>query len=513
MDLEEKLGIAWKRIKLDRKTDFIISNFEYEVFDRFKDELIHNLSKRWENEGKDYKSQGLRTIRVPKISNTTRPGAVPVIDDRLVYQFLVDEIAEAIEPNLFSLEDKVVHSYRYSGKRTAADMFRFDTASYKTYLTRIEELSESYTYLIVTDISSYFERIYHHELDAVLRELGAPAFAVDSLMSLLRKWRIGNSYSIPQGIWPSDYLGNVYLDPIDKYMVRSGYSYCRFVDDICIGAETYREAQGALLTLEEQLARLGLGLNAAKTKIIPSDNLYEHMFPFKSRFDQIFKELRESVPDFAPYWEPEPDEIEETVKVPAIQMLFTEQLEQDEPSPHASRFCLKKLRLFQDEDVLEDVLKNLGKLVVVTPQVVNYLVHIAKHTLFSDYQIANEISAFLQQNQTCYDWQEMWLLHCLNRIGYFEAGSVSNIREFLMSKKSIHDAVAVNAMLIIGKHGDNGDKNWLLELYEKEHSIWVKRAILYALKNLSPTKRNHFYSYCTGSDPLTDKIIEYVKNS
>lgn len=46
MKLNDKLHIAWKRIKVDRSTDFIIGDFEYEVFDYYKKDLIGNLEEK-----------------------------------------------------------------------------------------------------------------------------------------------------------------------------------------------------------------------------------------------------------------------------------------------------------------------------------------------------------------------------------------------------------------------------------------------------------------------------------
>lgn len=119
MELEDLLQVAWKRIKVDRKTDFLIGNFEYVVYEKFKEELVKHVAEKFKREGKDYRPEPLRKIRVPKSSHTTRPGAVPTIDDRIIYQYLVDEIAEQVEPNLIPIEDGVVHSYRYALDRNS----------------------------------------------------------------------------------------------------------------------------------------------------------------------------------------------------------------------------------------------------------------------------------------------------------------------------------------------------------------------------------------------------------
>ncbi|WP_279620622.1 reverse transcriptase domain-containing protein [Priestia megaterium] len=508
MELKEKLTIAWKRIKADRKTDFIIGDYEYIVYDRYHEEMIEELAQRVESAGAKYRPDSLRKIRVPKISHTTRPGALPTIPDRVLYQYLVDEIAEEIEKNLVPIVDKVVHSYRYSNDRRSVKMFRFDTASYNTYQERIQEMAEEHEYIVTTDISDYFERIYHHDLENALRGLGGNDNNITLLMSLLRKWQMGNSYSIPQGIWPSDYLGNIYLDPIDKFMIRSGFKYCRFVDDIRIGTDTYLDAEKALLELEEQLGRCGLTLNASKTRIIPSNKIEDELFPHKQRLQEISDSLCVSV---NPYHETEDDEEpleRENHETQSIRQLFQEQLESSSPEPHIMRFCLKHFRKFLDEEILDFILENLSSLVVVTPQVVNYLITISEDVDLRD-KIVREVSSFISRELTCYDWQLMWLLHCLDRIGYVSDEAVANIRKAL-DKSELHESVAVHLILLIGKHGDMEDRNQLLGRYDREHSLWIKRAILFAIKDITVTKRNHFYSYCKGNDFFTDKVIDYI---
>src|SRR2546425_3561577 len=86
MTLPEKLHIAWNRVKEDRKTDFIIGDFEYKAFDAHKDDLLSHLANRIGVEGRDFAQKELRRIRVPKPSFTTRPGAVPELDDRIFFQ-------------------------------------------------------------------------------------------------------------------------------------------------------------------------------------------------------------------------------------------------------------------------------------------------------------------------------------------------------------------------------------------------------------------------------------------
>lgn len=520
VDWLARLRIAWKRVRPDRKTDFVIGDFEYAIYHQGHEDLLALLADRVAREGKDYQPQPMRVIRVPKGGHTTRPGAVPAIDDRIYYQSLVDEIADTVEDQLVPPSDGVLHSYRYAGDREAADMFSREDASFTTFNRRTREIAKSHKFLIVTDVASFYERIYHHELENTLRGLGASVEDVERVMALLRKWQKGISYGIPQGIWPSDYLGNLYLDPVDKFMSRAGYAYCRYVDDIRIGARSRVDADRTLVLLEERLASIGLTLSSAKTHIVPSADVDDVLFPYKPRFNAIFEELRAIFDDILvdlfpnsaddPYWEPSDEEIAATnvqIESQSIRQLLEEQLALDEPDPSVLRYCLRKARSFSDAAPLDEVLKNLNKLVLVTQQVVPYLLRMAKvsHTK----KIRRRVAAFVVKDEAIYDWQLMWYLECLRRIGDLDPETVAAVRGLLLSHPSrLHDGVAVQAYLLVGRHGDDTDRWWMTEQYDRE-APWVQRAILFAIRDLPATKRNHFYSYCKGKDALTDKTIDY----
>jgi hypothetical protein len=512
MTLDEKLRVAWKRVKEDRKTDFIIGDFEYAAFEAHKDDLLSHLATRIRSEGKDFTPAELRLIRVPKPSFTTRPGAIPEVDDRVFFQYLVDEVADAVESTLVPVTKAVLHSYRYSGKRNATDMFLHKRASYSTFDKRTRAIAESSKFIVTTDVASYFEHLYHHELDTVLRALGAPADVVDSLTGLLRRWAKGVSYGLPQGLWPSDYLGNVYLDPIDKFMVRSGYPYCRFVDDIRAGVDSLVDGQRCLLRLEKELGRLGLTLNAAKTHIVPAEQIERIVSPHTVRLSQLFDELREESVSFDPYGESEDLDIsEDEILQEAVHRMLTEQLAADDPDPHTCRFVLKLLRTMKDDAMVGQVIANLSKLVVASPSVVNYLLAAARRGKNRKKVVAS-LSNFVYRRRTCYDWQLMWLLHALARAGASKA-ALGRVRKLLMENGGLHEAVKVNAILLLGDQGDASDRNWLLGRYDEERSVWVRRAILVAVRALPASKRNHFYQYCRGADLLTDKLIQSLTAS
>jgi hypothetical protein len=105
LSLREKLEIAWRRVRKNRAADFVPMDIEYEVFEASKDELLDEIESRWPDQPKDVVVFPLRRIRVPKSRYTTRPGVLPELTDRIVYQASVDDIADAVEPGLAAPDD------------------------------------------------------------------------------------------------------------------------------------------------------------------------------------------------------------------------------------------------------------------------------------------------------------------------------------------------------------------------------------------------------------------------
>jgi hypothetical protein len=514
MELDEKLRIAWSRVQKDRSTDFVIGDFEYLVYAAHASSLLARLEEELKD-GVEFGSAPLRSIRVPKDthSHTTRPGAVPEIDDRLVYQYLVDDIAQVVEPSLVPVGEGVVHSYRYAGDREASDMFMgIDTASYKTFQQKVSLIGDRHEFLVVADVADFYERLYHHVLENLLRGLGAPGDTVSSVMGLLRRTRRGMSYGIPQGVWPSDYLGNLYLDSVDKYVVRRGLDYCRFVDDMRIGVDSISEGERVLQVLEMQLEPLGLFLNAGKTQILPRAQIEATLMPYRARLELISSGLRAAWLAASPYdiSEEELPAFDQAVTTTALVALFREQLSLAAPDSTILRFCVGRFRALVVVDVLDEILANLDRLVVVTPRLVAYLVRIAAETEYGGL-VAERVTQYLASDRPAYDWQIMWLLQLLYRLGGVPAEALAFVRERVLNGRRGHDAVTVNAILLLGKHGDHADRESLLRIYDQETSLWVKRAILFALQELPATQRNHFYGYCRGQDALSDRVIEYVR--
>ena len=225
--IKEKLDleVAADQVIINSNTDFVIDKLGIQLLKEFKNEFITHLENKiiyCETNNTDYTPLDLMTIDVPKKDFTLRPGAIPEIVDRIYYQALCNTIASTIEDNLIPRKDKVLFSYRLNKETTKKYMFIDSKEAYNEFVLHQNSICDEndFNYVLVTDIADYFQRIYHHDLFNLLLGFGCDEDIVYCISSLIRKWRKGLSYGIPQTMWPSFLLGNVYLHELDKLMIE-----------------------------------------------------------------------------------------------------------------------------------------------------------------------------------------------------------------------------------------------------------------------------------------------------
>ncbi|WP_299680562.1 RNA-directed DNA polymerase [uncultured Roseobacter sp.] len=207
-------------------------------------------------------------------------------------------IAEANEPN----RSNRAHSYRLS----AGGEGLFDrTRSWRTYkeATLKEPILEQAEAVVVqTDISGFYEHIYHHRLENLLDDLAPEnsrvAVQVDRILNKLAS---GRSFGLPVGGQCARVLAEVLMTPIDASLSDSDIVWHRFVDDFTLICTSQQDAYAALSTLSNTLADYGLSLNRTKTTILSASHYKEFIAVQLGQGDETTVALRELDLHFDPY--------------------------------------------------------------------------------------------------------------------------------------------------------------------------------------------------------------------
>lgn len=199
--------------------------------------------------------------------------------DRFIYQAICSYLMPYYDP---LLSNRVL-GHRYNKNRTSERyIFKNRIELWQTFEGVTKTALMNNQALLATDLINYYENI---SIDAIraafegrLGNISASGpekvlirNAIQTLCDLLARWGYSDRHGLPQNRDASSFIANVVLNAVDHEMVRLGYDYYRYVDDIRIICDNPRSARKALSVLISQLRTVGMNINSGKTKILTAE--------------------------------------------------------------------------------------------------------------------------------------------------------------------------------------------------------------------------------------------------
>ena len=170
------------------------------------------------------------------------------------------------------------HSYRYVCSGDGLFDRNKSWRAYRECTISDDYLQKGEGVVVQTDISSFYEHIYHHRLKNCIRDLfPCDSTVADQIDRLLSKFASGRSFGLPVGGQCARVLAEVMMSPIDRMLSDAGIIWHRYVDDFTIITASQEDAYRALAVLSHALADYGLSLNRTKTIILQAKHYIDYV--------------------------------------------------------------------------------------------------------------------------------------------------------------------------------------------------------------------------------------------
>jgi hypothetical protein len=268
------LRLAWRWITSNPEAQF--KNYVRHIYRAYSLSLEANLDdlhKRLSNHS--YSPQHATKLFFPKKSGILRPYSLLCIEDQIVYQSMINIVAESFPAHIRRRYLRQVFGHIYAGKRQKFFYKPWKTAYTKFSYAMRKAHADGFIYTASFDLTACYDSIDHRALKHFLCELKLELEFCDRLCELLSVWTtsskaipIYQGHGIPQGPPPSGLLSECILRHFDDHASGSrSIKYFRYVDDIRLFAKNEKEIRRRLVLLDRISKEIGLFPQSSKIDI------------------------------------------------------------------------------------------------------------------------------------------------------------------------------------------------------------------------------------------------------
>ncbi len=211
---------------------------------------------------------------------------IPSVKDALVLQTLSDALWAEIRSKAPTKK-----SFYAPGDHQFSKVIKGHSSEYGSlnawlaFQETIFGFAKSKKFVVVTDISNYYDTISYDHLRNILADLSiAREHALDLLIYTLScmLWQPDYMPRVPVGLPQSNLdaprlLAHCFLFEIDEFLSHTPkVDFARYMDDIDIGVDSVAAAKSVLRDLDLALQTRQIRLNSGKTRILSESDAYRH---------------------------------------------------------------------------------------------------------------------------------------------------------------------------------------------------------------------------------------------
>lgn len=274
---DDNVKIAMQRVKSNGGT-FGVDKMELSKLDDYMEghleEIKHEIRTR------TYVPNPVRRVEIPKPNGGVRKLGIPTVVDRTIQQAIVQVLSPICEP--------VFSECSYG--------FRPGRCCQQAIIKALEFMNDGYLWVVDIDLEKFFDNVPQDKLMSYLHRIINDGDTESLIRKFLKAGVMVNDTTektdmgTPQGGNLSPLLSNIMLTELDKELEARGLHFTRYADDCIILVKSHAAANRVMHSITGFIERkLGLKVNATKTKIVPPKDLKYLGFGFWKDNDGTWK--------------------------------------------------------------------------------------------------------------------------------------------------------------------------------------------------------------------------------
>lgn len=308
---ERSLVSIWRKIvrKQMRSLEILdlhdYYDFNYKIEDRVKSIIKEVLSGR-------YKAYPPLIFKIEKKLGICRHLMLPNPSDALVLQAIVESISKDIEkatPTKKAYYSRDKHNMKLPHQIVdPSDYSMRWTEKWKKFQEEVLQFARGHKYLVVTDLTNYFDNIGLRELRHIISSrIHAKEVILDLLFNLIEQLSWNPDYlptslkGLPTiNLEAPRLLAHSLLFELDEILdSKTSGSFVRWMDDINFGVDSVDRACEILGEMNDVLKSRGLALNLGKTTYYTSEEAERHFLAEENEYLDAFKTVSRKDPEYS----------------------------------------------------------------------------------------------------------------------------------------------------------------------------------------------------------------------
>lgn len=493
-------------------TDLFPKLIEFDCLEQIEDEAVLKIQ---EVDIGNYKYGATRRFIVPKDEIAFRTATQLDPLDSIILTAILCEFGHLIEERRIDVRQSRVYSYRFLSTNDA-QLYKSDD-SWRGFWEKCRAHAEDYKFVACTDISDFYNQIYHHTLENQLIESEIPNQFKNWIMGLLKHVTAKVSRGIPVGPHSMHLLSEMSLIPIDNSLITKGMTFCRYSDDIVVFNKSYEDSRISLNQIAETLdQQQRLVMQKEKTKIYSSQKFIEYCDdilrdrPINLIEQKILEVLRKYSDN--PYASINLHDLSsedlEIISSTNINSVLFNYLDNAEPNYARLRWLLRRLSQLKTPSAIQFCMDHITYLIPAMSDVCNYLASSGDNYEGDWKEFGAMIIRILDHNLI---QSNSYLQIVL--LSLFARNPKLNQIEKLLSMYNSSSPTHRRELLLAAYMSGLGD--WIRELKESYSGMdpWNRRAFIVASNALPKEERRFFLNQVRGENKLNDLLISWSKNS